>query len=287
MISNAVLKGGGVLVATEAGAIKALDDAGIRPGIKRIAGASAGTLIGVSVSLGLSGQQICDQIMSLDFEKFRDGGDPLRLVEHGKWGYFRNEFVPAWVESLLTTKLKPKATFQDLRTLGGPDLYTVATNLDTGKSEIFSAATSPMVIVSEAIKASTSIPFFYEAATISGRKALYVDGGMMKNYPIDIFDDLEPRRNTIGLYPTQLTLTAIDKVQYGNIIDYLLQNFNCLLDAQDEEVKSTDSILAQTALLDDFGMSYTNFSITQKEKQRLITSGYNGMMQKLKELKLV
>lgn len=59
-----VLSGGGARGAFEAGAIAALDDAGLRPGI--IAGTSAGAITGAGVACGLTGEEIIEVWCSME-----------------------------------------------------------------------------------------------------------------------------------------------------------------------------------------------------------------------------
>jgi NTE family protein len=59
--------------------------------------------------------------------------------------------------------------------------------------------------VVDAVRASTSIPFFYKPARLTGadgRDCWLVDGAMLSRFPIDVFDaplSLEPRWPTFGI----------------------------------------------------------------------------------------
>src|SRR5207342_3961148 len=64
-------------------------------------------------------------------------------------------------------------------------------------------------LVAEAVRASMSIPFFYEPLRFTGRNDLgkpvqsyMVDGGMLSNFPIEVFDRTDgkpPRWPTFGI----------------------------------------------------------------------------------------
>ncbi len=52
-------------------------------------------------------------------------------------------------------------------------------------------------LVVDAVRASMSIPFFFEPAIVKGHdgtSSTLVDGGVLSNFPIDIFDRTEGRR---------------------------------------------------------------------------------------------
>ena len=64
-------------------------------------------------------------------------------------------------------------------------------------------------LVAEAVRASMSIPFFYEPLRFTGRddagkpvQSYMVDGGMLSNFPIEVFDRTDgkpPRWPTFGI----------------------------------------------------------------------------------------
>jgi len=79
-------------------------------------------------------------------------------------------------------------------------LYLYGTNIHTGKPELFSSEEERCkdIIISDAIRISMSIPVvfqphgvFYkrERARIQSGEKIYVDGGLLRNFPIRDFDD--------------------------------------------------------------------------------------------------
>src|SRR5262249_20767111 len=90
-------------------------------------------------------------------------------------------------------------------------LVVIASDISQGRLRRFpwdydeygiSADDQPVV---DAVRASMSIPFFYEPARLknaSGEKSWLVDGGMLSNFPVDTFDrtdNLPPRWPTFGI----------------------------------------------------------------------------------------
>ena len=78
-------------------------------------------------------------------------------------------------------------TFRDLREAKKPDLYVYGTNLSTYFSEVFSIEHSPDMRLADAIRISMSLPVFYTAIR-NTRNDVYVDGGLLDNFPVKLFD---------------------------------------------------------------------------------------------------
>ena len=66
-------------------------------------------------------------------------------------------------------------------------MYFMGTNISTGFAEVFSSEHTPRMCVADAVRISMSIPLFF-AARRSPRGDVYVDGGVLDNYPIKLFD---------------------------------------------------------------------------------------------------
>ena len=75
------------------------------------------------------------------------------------------------------------------------------TNLNTGLPTIFSYETTPLVPVAQAIRASCGIPIFYTPFKFScGDPNIdpydWVDGGLVNNYPINLWDSIDGQKNS-------------------------------------------------------------------------------------------
>jgi NTE family protein len=80
---------------------------------------------------------------------------------------------------------QPLATLKKVKS---PDLYVIGTNLSTGYSETFSFERFPDMPLVTAVRISMSFPLFFAAVRFGSRKDVYLDGGVMLNYPIKLFD---------------------------------------------------------------------------------------------------
>jgi len=191
---NLVFEGGGVKGIAYVGAMRELSKKGLLKNIVRVGGTSAGAINALIFALGYSIDEQEKILNSTDFEKFMD--DSFGFIRDFKrlwneFGWSKGDFFTNWIESLIKTKLKnTKATFADLKKAGCPDLYVIGTNLSTGYSETFSYERHPDMPLSTALRISMSIPLFFRAKRYGKRDDVYVDGGVMLNYPVKLFDRL-------------------------------------------------------------------------------------------------
>jgi NTE family protein len=192
---NLVFEGGGVKGIAYVGAMEILEHKGILPNIERVGGTSAGAINAVLLGLNYSPAETEDILLNLNFQNFLDDSwgvirDSKRLLE--EFGWYKGEFFRSWIGELIQRKTgNSESTFDEVNRLrsenGFRDLYFIGTNLSTGFSEVFSYEHTPRKCVADAVRISMSIPMFF-AACSSDRGDLYVDGGVMDNYPIKLFD---------------------------------------------------------------------------------------------------
>ncbi len=188
---NLVFEGGGVKGIAYVGAMQVLEEKGILPDIQRVGGTSAGAINATLVALGFTNTEQRSILKKLDFNDFMDGSwgvfrDIVRLVK--KFGWYKGDFFRDWVGQHIKGKLgNSNATFQDLETAKNPRLYVYGTNLGTHFGEVFSFEHTPTMRIVDAVRISMSIPLFF-AAVRNARDNVFVDGGVLNNYPIKLFD---------------------------------------------------------------------------------------------------
>jgi NTE family protein len=221
-IKNLVFKGGGIKAFAYIGALEAFEQYKILSQIERVAGNSAGSTIATLISFRKSPKETgsifetldYSNITSLEEEAALDEGSriPRALKEKGEqlkggmgalnrlrhnYGLFSSGYIHNWLLEVIAQHCHGdgRATFADFQKLGFRDLHIVATNISTHSTTEFSAAKTPNAAVADASMASCSIPFFFEALQFDGEQFgqgdYYVDGGVLTNYPIHIFDTPE------------------------------------------------------------------------------------------------
>ncbi|MFQ5949905.1 MAG: patatin-like phospholipase family protein, partial [Nitrospiria bacterium] len=142
-------------------------------------------------ALGFSNLEQNNILKKLNFNNFMDDSwgivrDIDRLIH--RFGWYKGDFFHSWIGRHVEKKLgDANATFKDLQEAGRPDLYVYGTNLSTHFGEVFSVEHTPAARIADAVRISMSIPLFF-AAFRNSRNDVYVDGGMLNNYPVKLFD---------------------------------------------------------------------------------------------------
>lgn len=160
----------------------------------RVGGTSVGAINALLFALGYTYKEQLRILKETDLRKFRDENfgvvrDMKRLIT--EFGWFKGDFFYNWVAHLIGEKLgNPNATFEDLKLAGGPDLYIIGTNLSTKFAEVFSIEHTPKQRIADAVRISMSIPLIFRSIR-SPRGDIYIDGGLLDNYPIKLFDRLK------------------------------------------------------------------------------------------------
>jgi NTE family protein len=133
-----------------------------------------------------------------------------------QFGLYPGEYARTWIESMIFKETNiAYCTFKQLQELRAThphykDLYVVGYNVNTQLASTFNAETTPDVIISDAVRVSMSIPLIYAPhapyVLIDGKRVrqssdLWVDGGLMENYPITLFDKAEYAPHDVALQP--------------------------------------------------------------------------------------
>ncbi len=191
---NLVFEGGGVKGIAYVGAMQVLEEKDILADIQRVGGTSAGAINATLFALGFSHAEQREIMGKMNFKNFMDDDwgklrDIQRLLD--KYGWHKGDFFHKWVGRHIEEKLgDPNATFKNLQEAGRPDLYVYGTNLSTHFGEVFSVEHTPNIRIADAVRISMSIPLFY-AAVRNARNDVYVDGGVLNNFPIKLFDRMK------------------------------------------------------------------------------------------------
>jgi NTE family protein len=278
--ANAVFKGGGVKGIALVGALTAAEEQGFR--WPAVAGTSAGAITAALVAAGYSAEELKPILFSLDFNKFKDGHFPI-ITMLRKEGMYKGQYVIDWLEGLFVAKTgKQNATFRDLEERFGIGLRVVATDLTNMRKLVFPDGladygfTDPKAFpVSHAVRASMSIPFFfepYELACPGGQTATLVDGGVLSNFPVSLFSpgDAPPQMPTVGFYlkapgdKATLPTKTLEEFAHALVTTVLEADDNDALLHQNYE-RSID--------IPTGSISTTDFDLTEAQKEWLFNSG--------------
>ena len=316
---NLVFEGGGVRGIGYVGALEVLDNEGILKNIKRVAGTSAGAMVAVLIGLGYTAKELKDILWDLNFTEFLDDTfgmirDTDRLIN--EYGWYKGDFFRNKMADFIKDKTGDgEATFRELaESKKYRDIYLIGTDLSTSYTKVFCNEYTPDVKVADAARISMSIPLFFRAVqNINNDGHVYVDGGLLDNYPIKVFDrvsyvtDDNNKRETEYYEKTNKSLRN-KSVQIDDYV-YNKETLGFRLDTKEEIEKFIDpdkelpikndikTIFSytkalvttlidfqnnvhlhsddwqRTVYIDTLGIGSTDFQISNSKKQKLVESG--------------
>lgn len=283
---NLVFKGGGVKGIAYVGALKALEEANVMSQITGFAGTSAGSIISALAACRISSDALNTFLGQTNYEAFKDKGglfNYLKDLSENFGAYEGDYFLNDWFKAFLQQQnINPAITFSEVQSQFGSTLKVFSTDLNTQTIQEFSATQTPNVQIAYAVRASMSIPLFFRAWQFpdgNPSSHIYVDGGVMYNYPIDCFDTPTSSPDlTLGFFLADLsgTPTPPNDLTYGfsHIETYIKSLFESLMNSQDLMVLDNGYEEKRTIQIDDLGISATDFDITPQQVQALYHSGY-------------
>lgn len=286
-ISNLVFEGGGVRGIAYGGALEALGKAGLLSNIRRVAGTSAGAITACAVALKYSAVEISQIIAQMDLASFEDKKREFRRLKD--FGLYEGEVFLEWLSELIANSQvgqgKSDLTFEEMTDRQGLELKVYATDLFTRSLKEFSPSTTPKVPIAEAVRASMSIPIYFDAWKFSNNNPddhFYVDGGVLYNYPIGAFDDFHSGRantQTLGFHLENLNgQETYVPFEHGDLGKYTKSLLETLMYTQGVALTRSAADVARTVNVDHLGIGATDFEIDSLTKNRLIQSGWDATL---------
>jgi NTE family protein len=331
LVADLALEGGGVKGIAIVGAVSVLSEAGYR--FPRVAGTSAGaiaaTLIAAISRANRPMSSLKGYLDTLSFTNFMPEGKIHHFLDHhlGKaggeladadilchqMGLYPGAYLAEWLEPILGDELGIH-TFGDLRIEPEDDpgmslpearrYRLVVHTSDVTRGELvhlpwdynyYGHDRDTQSVVS-AVRASMSIPFFFEPVTFEtlptevdiprpsggvirthydAGTVTWVDGGMLRNFPIDAFariDGAPPRWPTIGIKLSTLQMSF--GASEAATTTYRLARA-CLGTMMNEwDAYNVDqSTAARTIFVDNAGLAATDFDLTPAQQNQLFLNG--------------
>ena len=285
MKANLVCKGGGIKGIALVGAISKLEEQGYE--WENIAGTSAGAIVASLLAVGYNSIEIKEILYKLDYTKFKDRNKIQSIPLIGEFlGLLTYKGIHAgdFIELFLAEKFKAigKTKFKDISVNGKSKLKIIASDVSRKEllilpDDLTYYGIDPMEFeISKAIRMSLSLPFFFNPVKLNYKnKASYiVDGGLLSNFPIWIFDNHEcPDYPTFGL--NLLDDKKVDSSNHSSTIKYILDVIQTSI-YTNEDVYFKEMDTARIIRIPTLGISTTNFNLTDKELDALFQSGYRS-----------
>ncbi|XXX72861.1 patatin-like phospholipase family protein [Sorangium sp. So ce134] len=320
---NLVLEGGGVKGIALVGALKALEariaeynldntrGLQLSLGESQYAGTSAGAVVSALLAAGYTPAELETIIASTEFSRFADHGALARIPVVGqplsvalgvlwKLGMFQGDYFLDFLRS----KLRDKGvrTFGDLLadhkepegSLRRYKLYVTASDITRGRMLFLPSdvnwrqyGVSPDEMdVALAVRMSMSVPFVFRPVTTTGENGVVsylVDGGLLSNFPLEIFDPSITRDEPLPLERPATIGIRILRDRYHSIrfpakaLRALYALASTAVEAHDyrisrnavDELKWARAIEVNTEAVPVF-----KWDISQLEKELLFNEGY-------------
>ena len=302
--ADLVLSGGGVLGIAHVGVVSVLEERGYR--FERIAGTSAGSIVGSLLAAGMPSARLGEIMRSLDYPSFLDKdkldrlpllGPPLSVVLEN--GYAEGGRFVKWLGDELAEL--GVSTFGDLRLDDDgagvrPErrwkLVVTAADVTRGQFvrlpwdyERYGLDPDEQPVV-DAVRASISVPYLFEPARLRhpGGESLLVDGGLITNYPIDVFDRRDggrPERPTFGAIvvphlPEGLPRLGVPGLRAARLLPpfrFLEALVATALAGRDHGYLAQPWVRARSIEVDNLGVNPFDFSIRSEVVDELYASG--------------
>lgn len=243
-------------------------------------------------------------------------GGSTRLLK--QYGWYRGDQFTSYLSNLVARKTQnPNLTLGQLHELAqqgkGRDLYVTGTNLTTQRTDVFSYETHPNLRVADAVRISMSmsIPLYFRAVLLDEqgevvrkpakdqRVNVLVDGGLLANYPFNLFDHaryLPPgtatpaaeghliNPETLGLRLDRAEQIAYDTQPDGRrqLAPYDIHDFGSYMGAfytlAIENLNPTASTdWPRTVSINTLGFNPKIKQVSAAQKQSLVDSGRQGV----------
>lgn len=284
MYVDGVFAGGGIKAMAMLGSIEIAEQRGIR--FKRAVGTSAGAIVAAFAIAGISSQEMKRLVDSVDLRSFMDARKSL--LSRGfltKWirlywrlGLYKGEHLEKWIGDVLAQR--GIVTFSDLKP---GSLKVIASDLTRGRlivlpDDLKDYGLNPGSFpVARAIRMSCSLPYFFEPIKLyngAGEKCLIVDGGVLSNFPIWVFEkgnELLPTRPVLG-FQLSSRLEERPPNKINNAIQLYQALFDTMKEAHDARYISKKHV-KNIIFIPVEHFDTTNFDLTEEKKEELVELG--------------
>jgi NTE family protein len=295
--ADLVFEGGGVRGIGLVGAVDALTQSGYR--FPRVAGSSAGAVVASLVAaLQVAGEplsRLADVMRTIDYPKFLDrsfvgrvpvvgGGLSLLMSD----GVYRGAYLERLIAGLLGDL--GVRTFGDLRTGEEPEQFAwslVVTASDLSRRRLVripwdlgSYGIEPDAFpVARAVHASSAIPYVFEPVRVAG--ATWVDGGLLSDFPVELFDRPDPRWPTFGIRLSARPGIPPTHPVHGPV-SLGIAAIETLMSNQDNAYIDDPCTVRRTIFVPANEVSPIDFDITTEQREALYQRGLQAGQQFLR-----
>ena len=242
--------------------------------IKEWMGVSAGSLVAMCLCIGFTLEELLEFCVRFDFTHIKEMDSVPGWILH--FGMDTGERLHRLIQACLHVKgLSSEFTFQECFTQFGLCLRIVATDLNDAAPVIFSPTTTPHYCIADAVRASMSVPYYFQPFICPESGHYLVDGGVISNHPLFVLPDEEHRR-TLSI----LIRTSIEKIENAaemEMDEFMMRPLNIvLIEKSKMESRFYDARCIQIMLGE---LNILDFSMEDDTKQMIIQKGKEAVVQ--------
>ncbi len=273
-----VLSGGGTRGMTYYGVLKALDELNILKNIHTFATTSVGSFFAGMYLIGYNTDELIDFMYLFDVKKL-SGLDSFENISFldiiQNYGLDDGENIHLIFNKLLKAKgLKENITLLELYNITKKKFISTTVCINTKEVVYISHENFPELRISDAVRMSSCFPFYYKPVIYKNN--YYVDGGLMNNYPIDLFNDNIDE--VIGILMD-------NKYEFAEINSFQSFFVNCLLTfMKGMSFSLIKSWKKNTIYIELKQVNILQFDMSKEFKNNMYKIGYNAVMDYFKNL---
>lgn len=244
--------------------------------IKEWMGVSAGSLLAMCLTIGYTLEELEDFCLRFDFTQIKEmdsvPGWILRM------GMDTGDRLERLIHACLHVKgLSSELTFQESQAICGYALRIVVTDLNDATPVMFSPEDTPSYRIADAVRASMTVPVYFQPFMCPVTGHYYMDGAVVSNYPLFLLPS-EEHKKTISL----LIRSSVGKIENAELsVEQVFARPMYILYSEkiNTEIRCYDSRCIQMELgeIDIF-----DFSMDQTLKQQIIEKGKQAVMAYIK-----
>lgn len=313
---NLVLEGGGIRGLAYPGALQVLENKEILKKIQNVAGTSAGAITALMIALDYNSHEIDSILQTLKIQQFNDGKDIFGKIKRVRkeYGIFKGDRYEKWLSQLIKNKTgDAKTSFLQLHTLhtsnsNFKDLFCTGTNITRQQLQTFSWEKTPQMQLKTAVHVSGCIPIYFKPVAIDSlwqevsikknknHFDLYIDGGMLANYPINMFDtcsqggdpltseDVKYNKQTLGLKLERAEQiqefkngkTEVAAYNINSISEYVTALMNLMMEALNRKTPTLKNEMGRTIFISYENLSGRPRKINAETRRLLFNNGVQG-----------
>lgn len=242
--------------------------------IKTICAVSAGSIFSLIYLLKYSYIEMLQEVLNKKFDQLKD----IRIMNFvNKYGLDNGNKIMSWLETLMTKKnIDFNITLKEFYNITNVDFQVMATNLNKYCYKKFNHIDTPDMKVLDAIRMSISVPFLFTINEYQGD--IMVDGGLIDNYPIEIFNN--NLDNLLGFKLVNHGELEEHNVNesINDIESYMFHILSCYMAQKERHTSRSNDYFKCTVYMHTEKITQSvNFSLTSHQKHELIEVGYNSI----------